>query len=648
MAPFRITVTEQGTIDSMKNSTLTNSVEGSTTILTIVPEGTEVSGPVRTEFAGTVSLNADDSESEKAITVTEDDGTTHTYGLTIGEFTRLVVQDGDVVKKNDILGGDVVCELDASNLVDKERTQQISVTQTKANLDKAEKQLEIQKSTNQSNLSAARLAEELADLDQKKYVADDGEFQQQFDKIRGEIKQFEQELESAREEYNFTLRMTRRGYSTQNELEAKRIQVSQKNISLKTKNDELNVLEKYTKGRTISELQQLASDTKEETKRVALSGEAELAKFIADLDTAKLTYKVETSELERLRRQIKACVLVAPQDGEVVYASQNGGRGSQPVVIEEGASVRERQRIIKLPDLNFMKVDARIHESKISRVEAGLPVEIEVDALPGVLYHGVLESVSSVPVPGSWPNTDLKEYESVIRITDEVEKVRELRPGMTAELRIVVQQRAEDTLQIPIQSVLNVLQSYYTYVLTPDGGQRRELKIGDSNDEFMEVIDGVKEGEKVIMNPRTHFADELSELEDRLMQEAEKEGKKAAVGRRGGAKGKAGGKGKSGGGRPGGGKGGGGRPSGAAGGGGAPAGAGGGGAGGGGAGGGGFNPSAWFDRADANGDGKITADEDSSGRIMQGDADGNGEVSKEEFTQAIQKVMQQRGGGGGQ
>ena len=147
MAPFRITVTEQGTLDSMKNSTLTNSVEGSTTILTIVPEGTEVSGPVRTEFAGTVSLNADDSESEKAIIVTEDDGTTHTYGLTIGEFTRLVVQDGDVVKKNDILGGDVVCELDASNLVDKERTQQISVTQTKANLDKAEKQLEIQKST---------------------------------------------------------------------------------------------------------------------------------------------------------------------------------------------------------------------------------------------------------------------------------------------------------------------------------------------------------------------------------------------------------------------------------------------------------------------------------------------------------------------
>ena len=53
--------------------------------------------------------------------------------------------------------------------------------------------------------------------------------------------------------------------------------------------------------------------------------EAELEKFKADFETAKLTYQVESSELVRLRRNIKACILVAPQDGKVVYASQNGG-----------------------------------------------------------------------------------------------------------------------------------------------------------------------------------------------------------------------------------------------------------------------------------------------------------------------------------
>ena len=364
----------------------------------------------------------------------------------------------------------------------------------------------------------------------------------------------------------------------------------------------------------------------EETKRVDLQGQAELAKFVADLDTARLTYDVEYNELIRLGRQIKACVLVAPQDGEVVYASQNGGRGSQPVVIEEGASVRERQSIIKLPDLSFMKVDARIHESKISRIETGLPVEIEIDALPGILYHGVLESVSSVPVPGSWPNTDLKEYEAVIRITDEDKMVRELRPGMNAELRIIVQQRSEDVLQIPVQAAMNMVGKYFVYVLEPSGGVRRELKIGDSNDEFMEVLDGVKEGEKVILNPRTHFSDEISELEDKLTQEAEANNKKKPVaGVQGG--GKSGGAGKwkaNGGGKGRGGKAGGGRPGG---GGGRPA--------AGGGGGGGFDPAKIFERVDKNADGKITADEDTSGRMMASDADGDGSVSLDEFKDCL-------------
>ncbi|MFK7819737.1 MAG: HlyD family efflux transporter periplasmic adaptor subunit, partial [Planctomycetaceae bacterium] len=285
---------------------------------------------------------------------------------------------------------------------------------------------------------------------------------------------------------------------------------------------------------------------------------------------------------------------------------------------EEGANVRERQSIVKLPDLNFMKVDARIHESKISRIDIGQPVEIEVDALPGVIYNGVLDSVSSVPVPGSWPNTDLKEYESVIRITDDVEKVRELRPGMNAELRIIVQQRAEDALQVPVQGVMSMMGKHFTYVLTPDGGERRELVIGDSNDEFMEVKDGVKVGEKVIMNPRTHFADEIAELEDRLVQEAEADNKKKPVKAvKKSAKGTGRGKGKSAAGKQGGG----------------PA------AGGGRPGGGSFDPASIFTRMDKNGDGKITSDEDTSGRMMASDKDGDGSVSKEEFMEAMKRFM---------
>jgi HlyD family secretion protein len=250
-------------------------------------------------------------------------------------------------------------------------------------------------------------------------------------------------------------------------------------------------------------------------ERAKRRGQATLAQFQAEYEACKLNYDVELTKLKRLQNQIAACTLRAPQAGEVVYANQRSRR-SEPAVIEEGATVRERQTIINLPDLTQMKVDARIHESKISqlvnRAESQLPVLVRIDAFPGEAFNGVLDSVSSVPVPGSWPNYDLKEYEAVVRITEPIEKVRRLRPGLTASLEIVVKQRS-NVRQVPVQAVLSIGGQYYSYVLTLDGPERRIVQLGETNDKFIEILDGLEVGERVILNPRNQFAKELAELE---------------------------------------------------------------------------------------------------------------------------------------
>jgi hypothetical protein len=352
----------------------------------------------------------------------------------------------------------------------------------------------------------------------------------------------------------------------------------------------------------------------------------------ADYDARKLTLQVEEEKLDRLLKQIKASRLVAPQAGEVVYASQNSRR-SEPVVIEEGATVRERQAIINLPDLDNMKIDARIHESRIGRIAVGQPVEIQVDAVAAITYHGILQTVSSVPVPGSWPNTDLKEYEAAIAITDDKDLVRQLKPGMTAEIRIIVDDRDEDVLQVPVQSVLALANKYFTYVFDGKKAERREIVVGEANDVFIEIIDGVAEGEQVVMNPRTHFSREINDLETRLSAELEASrprvktpplpsGGPGAPGP--GGPGAAGGPGAgpqagkpAAGDRPG-----------------APATAdaaakpgppnGGG---------GGFDPKALFERLDTNKDGAITKDEsDMRGNFDKIDANGDGKITSEELT----------------
>jgi HlyD family secretion protein len=640
--PFRIVITENGTVDSLRNSTLSNSVEGSTTIISLVPEGSKVNSPVVAEFDGVVHFVDAASESAKSVRVVADDGREQIYELLFGEHTELLVKDRQKVRKGDFLAGDVCCELDSSTLVEKEKEQQIKVTTARANLEKASKDIEIQETTNESNVAKARLAEDLAQLSLVSYTSEGGEYQQELETLKGDVKKTEEELSINKEEYERIRDQARLGYANISQLESARLKVTQSQILLGVNRGKLEVLEKYTRPKKEKELSQTAEDSKRETQRARLEGEALMTQMKAAYDAAALTLSVEEEKLEMFQRQIKACRLVATQAGEVVYASQKSSRGSEPVVIEEGAAVRERQAVINLPDLENMKIDARIHESRISRVMIGQPVEIEIDAIPGDPYRGRLQSISSVPLPGSWPNTDLKEYEAIVEIRDDPTRIRKLKPGMTAQIRVVVEDRKEPVLQIPVQSVVSFSGHYYAYVSAPNGDQaeRRELKVGDANDEYMEIIDGVAEGDMVIMSPRTHFSQELAELEAEKSAEAEKNREKYDTpDRKAGAAPGGPGAGGPGAGGPGAGGPGAGGP-----------GAGGPGAGGGGAPGGGMrmDPKAMFEGMDKNKDGIVTKDEHPRPEFFdRSDTNGDGKITLEEMQEAFKKMMQQRPGGGG-
>jgi HlyD family secretion protein len=637
--PFRIVITENGTVDSLRNSTLSNSVEGSTTIISLVPEGSKVNAPVVAEFDGVVQFMDTASESAKSVKVVAEDGREQVYEIALGEHTELLVKDRQKVRKGDFLAGDVCCELDSSTLVEKDKEQQIKVTTARANLEKAGKDIEIQETTNESNVAKARLAEDLAQLSLVSYTSEGGEYQQELETLKGDVKKTEEELSINREEYERVRDQARLGYANVNQLESARLKVTQSQILLSVNRGKLEVLEKYTKPKKEKELTQTAEDSKRETQRARLEGEALMTQMKAAYDAAQLTLAVEEEKLVLFQRQIKACRLVATQAGEVVYASQKSNRGSEPVVIEEGASVRERQAVINLPDLDNMKIDARIHESRISRVMIGQPVEIEIDAIPGDPYRGSLQAISSVPIPGSWPNTDLKEYEATIEIRDSEARVRKLKPGMTAQVRIVVEDRKEPTLQVPVQSVVSFSGFFYTYVSNGKDAERRELKVGDANDEFIEVVEGVKEGDMVVMSPRTHFSRELSELEQEKAQEKEAKREKLDTPDRKAAG--AGGPGGPGAGGPGAGPGGPGA--------GGP-GAGGPGAGGPGAGGPGggmrMDPKAMFDSMDKNKDGVVTKDEHPRPEFFdRTDLNSDGKLTSEEMQEAFRKMQSQKGPG---
>ena len=463
---FRVSVTERGQLDSLNNVTLSSKVKGFTTIISIVPEGTMVKA------------------------------------------------------------GELVCELDSSTLVDKEKQQQIQVTQAEAELKQAEENVEIQKTQNESDASAAQLELTLAELDKEKFLQ--GESQRDLNLKEGAVTKAQEDLQRAEENFEFSKRIAKKGYKNQNDVEADRITVVKAEIDLEIAKEDLKVEREYIQKRTETELKANVKEKERNLDRVKRQGIAALAQLDARLKASQLTYEVERSELDRIREQIEACKMIAPQNGQVVYANQNSGRrGSGEDVIEEGTEVRERQAIIQLPDFSKMKVDARIHESKISMIEEGQDVDIRVDAFPEQRYAGVVDQVSSVPISSNWMRPDLKEYKATIKIVPNGADISKLKPGLTAEIEIRIEER-DNVLQVPVQSVITIGEQRYIFVLTPGNTPvRREILIGQASDTMIEVKDGVAAGEEVILNPRTHFADELIELEEKLAMDkkkAQKEG----------------------------------------------------------------------------------------------------------------------------
>jgi HlyD family secretion protein len=546
-----------------------------------------------------------------------------------------ILEEGSRVK-----AGDLLVELDSSKLKNDLTAQEITLQTASANLLTAEKNVEIQETQNESDIAAAKLKIELADLDLRKYK--EGEYIQEKDSVKGEIELATEEVNRAEDKYAFTKRLAKKGYAKQSEVEADRVALQKARISMQVAEMKMDVLERYTRGRTEAELDANAKEYKRELERVDLKAKASLDKYAADLKAAQKKYDVEKSTYEKIIDQIKLCKIFAKRDGMVVYVNQRTGgfRGSSEPLIYEGAKVKERQPIINLPDVTNMQVNARIHESKIAMVRTGLPCTIHLDAQAGETFRGEVANVAAVSTSGNWPNINLKEYVTLIKLTDEVEKVSQLKPGMTAEIEILID-RLPDVLQAPVQSFVERGGRHFTWMLSEGKVVRKEVKVGRPNDQFMEITDGLKEGDKLVQTPRIALPKEIAQLETDIPAtiESATSGLKAPPGPPpdGGPRGRGGRRGRGGEGGPAGSPGG----EGATG----PMAGGGGGRGAG----GGFDPEARFAQLDKDGNGKISedeADDRMKSRFAQMDSNGDKSVDKGEFLKAIE-AMRARGGNGG-
>ena len=100
-----------------------------------------------------------------------------------------------------------------------------------------------------------------------------------------------------------------------------------------------------------------------------------------------------------------------------------------------------------------------------------------------------------------------EEYVTEVSI-DDLPLEAGLKPGMTAEVRILAQQH-KNVLMVPVQAICERDSQHYAFHMTGSTAAKRTVTVGDNNEKFIIVAAGLEEGDKVALNARRRLAAEI-------------------------------------------------------------------------------------------------------------------------------------------
>ena len=343
-----------------------------------------------------------------------------TYDRNSGSSSVLIlsiVPNGSVVKK-----GDLLVELDSAAIRDRLESEMLEYQSDQSTLLQAKARRENQITQNETSVAEAELTLELAKLDQQMYLDEQSgsfklaveEIERQIDDTRNSILEAQaalklQETEKAGIEELFKL-----GYKGKSDLDQSRFAFMKAEAALAASVNRMNnheasrrQLETYEYRKELLRLNGAVETAQRNLQQVRVTNESELAQVEAQLYEAEERVARQKSRLNHYRSQIETCTITAPHAGMVVYAQSR--RYGQ---IAEGARVRERQEILRLPDLSQMQVRTQIHEAVLDQIRPGLRVAIHVDAFANQVYDGVVQEVAVVPSSNSVTNA--KTYDCVM------------------------------------------------------------------------------------------------------------------------------------------------------------------------------------------------------------------------------------------
>ncbi len=382
---FLVTVKLTGRLAATDVVELKCQLEGSTTIESIVDEGTEVKGPLR------YTIQAGDTLASIAEDTSRDE-------LSIRLLNSVEDIDWDNLPEGQsiMIPGDLLVELDPLNLKERINQMEIVVEKSENALLRMMGELENTELSAAFSLKVAENNHKLAVMAQEKAI--NSTIKNQIKSDMGSITNLANQVEESKEqmaiseaklkwykeleEKQFLSKMKLR--EEQLKLKKEKNNAEQLRHQIAMAKERLNAYKKYDSVSILNQSELAVDETLVSIEKVKVRNVADLRDANSTIATQKKTFDLENERLEDLKEQMAATRIYAPADGTVVFFSESY-KEYGPIM--DGARVHRGRNLIKLPKTKSLKVELNVPQAKRGLLRRNMKAWVQVEdvTLPGTL-----------------------------------------------------------------------------------------------------------------------------------------------------------------------------------------------------------------------------------------------------------------------
>jgi HlyD family secretion protein len=195
---------------------------------------------------------------------------------------------------------------------------------------------------------------------------------------------------------------------------------------------------------------------------------------------------ITSRNLEEMQRTMEDAKIKAPRKGTVTYLNKS-----------LGTSIGSGEKLAVVSDLSHFKIVGEIPESNSGKLSVGSTVQVRINRST---LRGHISNIA--------PQSQNSMVEFTVILENDADKL--LRSGLRSELNVVFDVR-DGVVRIPNGQYYQGAGNYVMFVKSKDNElERRNVSLGESNFDYVEVVSGIRDGEEVVVSDMSSYKNKKS------------------------------------------------------------------------------------------------------------------------------------------